>query len=223
VYCAKKLRSRRNQVRRGFGLRRRPYPLSRMRRLRIVGSVVSITTTLVPPIWARTLQRLWCRSFQPLELPAVYQPLPVSIPRGWCGEIVLSGASISRLRPWPLRRDSWRRSLRLSGGKDARHGAGERDADQGTPHPDVLHGRSVRDSPSKRLRLAFWRMQPKLSPKIMLHRCPATRHDCSRSLPLSPRLRGWNGHCRQAGAAEAGTGADASAEAAGPTENGCRP
>ena len=58
-------------------------PDSRSLRLqRVHQLIVSITTALISAIWARPLHSLRCRSFEPLKLPAVYQPLLVGIPGG---------------------------------------------------------------------------------------------------------------------------------------------
>jgi hypothetical protein len=73
---------------------------------RLTASTAAAAVSSSDPVWAWPLQRLRCRSFKLLEFPAVYQPLPVSIPRGRRGKrIALIGAAeISRRRP--LRRGS---------------------------------------------------------------------------------------------------------------------
>ena len=51
------------------------------------------------PIWARPLQGLRCRPFKLFELPAVYQPLPISIFRGRRDETIGIRIGIRRGRP----------------------------------------------------------------------------------------------------------------------------
>src|SRR3954454_11417421 len=51
------------------------------------------------PVWARPLQGLRCRPFKLFELPAVYQPLPISIFRGRRDETIGIRIGIRRGRP----------------------------------------------------------------------------------------------------------------------------
>jgi hypothetical protein len=85
-----------------------------------------ISAPPVPTIYTRALQRLRRRPSKPFKFPAVYQPLPISIARGRCGErIALSelGGGQPRLR----------RNLRPERADDG-YAYGGRDADQKMPH-----------------------------------------------------------------------------------------
>src|SRR5215204_5217022 len=87
----------------------------------------------------RPLQCRRLRSFKPLKFPAVYQPLPVSIPRGRCLKRIglISAPGISHRRP--LRRGNSRRGdLSLDGIEDNDRRDGQRGTDQKVAHPGIF-------------------------------------------------------------------------------------
>jgi hypothetical protein len=167
-----------------------------------VSSLTASTTAAVSssgPIWARPLQYWRCRSFELLEFPAVYQPLPVSIPRGRRGNriAVIGAARISRR--WPLRRDSSRRgNLRLDGADDGDH----RDDGQRNAHPECLirvpsHDWFACPTTGALCRLAFASVTPHIqryaaesSPEEFATIAALLRDTIAADrYPLSPRIR----------------------------------
>jgi hypothetical protein len=97
-----------------------------------LGGPTAVSIEIPAPVRARPLERRWCWPFILFQLPAVYQPLPVSILWRRCRKRIalLIGVGVGS------RRRAWRGNLRQGWTCDG-YAQGGRDANRKIPHPPV--------------------------------------------------------------------------------------